>query len=147
MIDIIFYFRSPIAFQILIDKFNNSWCFFLGLWKVILTLIWTIWWPFKQVSLVLKRWCIGAFKSFVGPNGYIAIVTLLGAYVGLYSIMEARHERRMNGARIERTTFMSMASSGNSASFVAAMKNFGPLQGSKRTQSFDLLDMVQGGNT
>ena len=78
--------------------------FFSGLWKV-------IWWPFKQVYTVLKRWIIGGFKSFIGPNGYIAaIVTLLGAYVGLYSIMEARHDRRMSRAIIERPTFMTLTS-------------------------------------
>ncbi len=80
------------------------------------------------VAVVLAGWCRQAWRSFVGPNGYLVIVTLLGAYVGLFSIMESRHERRMNGAIIERTMFMNMASSGNSASFIAAMKSFGPLQ-------------------
>jgi len=80
------------------------------------------------VAVVLAGWCKQAWKSFVGPYGYLAVATLLGAYVGLYSIIEARHERKMNRAIFERTTFMNMASSGNSASFIAAMKSFGPLQ-------------------
>jgi len=91
------------------------------------------------VAVVLVGWCKQAWRSFVGPYGYLAVVTLLGAYVGLYSIMEARHDRRMNRAIIERTTFLSTVSSGNAASFIAAMKNFGPLQNIKVPVEPDLL--------
>ena len=37
------------------------------------------------VAVVLVGWCKQAWSSFVGPYGYLAVVTLLGAYVGLYT--------------------------------------------------------------
>jgi uncharacterized protein YjbI with pentapeptide repeats len=114
--------------------------FFSGLWKVILALIRFIWWLFKPVFLLLKRWCIGGIKSFVGPNGYIAIATLIGAYVGVYSIIEARYDRKMNRATFERGTFITMVSSGHRGSFVAAMKKFGPLQNMTVPQEPELLN-------
>ncbi len=81
-----------------------------------------------RVVSVVRGWGKSAWESFIGPRGYLALVTLLGAYVGYYSIVEARHERRMNRASFERATFMSMVSSGNPASFTAAMITFGQIQ-------------------
>ncbi len=75
-----------------------------------------------RVVSVVRGWGKSAWESFVGPRGYLALVTLFGAYVGYYSIVEARHERNMNRASFERATFMSMVSSGNPASLTAAMK-------------------------
>ena len=42
--------------------------------------------------------------------------------------MEARYERRANRAAFERATFMTMVTSGRAGAFIAAMKNFGPIQ-------------------
>lgn len=64
----------------------------------------------------------------VGPRGYRGIAVVMAAYIGLYSIMEARHERQMNLAAFERNMFITMVESQNASAFVAAMKNFGPIQ-------------------
>ncbi len=82
----------------------------------------------KQVGTVAYEWARHAGRSFIGPRGYLVFVTLVAAYVGLYSILEARYERRANRALFERSTFMTMVTSGNRATFVTAMKTFGPVQ-------------------
>ena len=74
---------------------------------------------------LLKTWFHGVRETFLGKHGYMIIVSLVGAYIGLYSIMEARFERAMSRATFERQAFMQVVSSG---SFVVAMKNFGPVQ-------------------
>ncbi len=74
---------------------------------------------------LLKRWFDGVCETFLGKHGYMVVVTVIGAYIGLYSIMEARFERAMSRATFERQAFMQMVSSG---SFVVAMKTFGPVQ-------------------
>jgi hypothetical protein len=85
-------------------------------------------WPFG----IVFSWLCDAMKYLKGPTGYRffvpAIATLVGAYFGLYTVLEARHERGVNRALFERATFMSMVSSGNRGSTVAALKNFGPVQ-------------------
>ena len=85
-------------------------------------------WPFG----IVFSWLCDAMKYLKGPTGYRffvpAVATLVGAYFGLYAVLEARHERGMNRALFERATFMSMISSGNRGSIVAALKNFGPIQ-------------------
>jgi uncharacterized protein YjbI with pentapeptide repeats len=48
--------------------------------------------------------------------------------VGLYSVMEARHERQANRALFERANFMTMVASGHRGTFIAAMKTFGLVQ-------------------
>src|SRR5262249_13175141 len=87
-----------------------------------------LWWLARHIAFVLWRWTQSAWRSFIGPKGYLAFVTLITAYFGLYSLLLARHERLTNRALFERSTFISMVSSGNRGSFIAAMKNFGPIQ-------------------
>ena len=77
---------------------------------------------------ILTVWGCGFRTSLKGPYGYRSLATLIGIYVGLYAIIEARHERQMNRALFERSTFISMVSSGDRGTFIAAMKHFGPLQ-------------------
>lgn len=77
---------------------------------------------------LLERWASGAYEQLTGPHGYMVFVTLLGAYIGLYAIMEARYERQANRAAFERATFIDLATSGHRGAFVAAIKSFGPVQ-------------------
>src|SRR5437879_1964233 len=77
--------------------------------------------------LIAKVWAKDGWHSFK-RKGYLLIATLIAVYVGGDSIMEARHERRVNRALFERNTFMTMVSSGNRGTFIAAMKALGPLQ-------------------
>jgi hypothetical protein len=68
------------------------------------------------------------FRHDFAQRGYKLLVALIGIYFGLFAIMEARHERRSNRAAFERSTFIDLVSSGNRGAFIAAMKNFGPIQ-------------------
>jgi hypothetical protein len=80
------------------------------------------------VPRVLGQWIVDLVKRLRSPRRYTLLVALVGAYFGLYAIFEARHERQMNRALFERSTFMTMVTSDKRGAFVAAMKQFGPVQ-------------------
>ena len=112
--------------------------FLLGLWWFLdaARLIWVaeqvgfaVMWSLQQVVRWIAQgtWSQHAREDF-SRHGYLLFVTLIGGYFGLYAVLEARHERGMNRALFERATFMSMISSSNRGSIVAALKNFGPIQ-------------------
>jgi hypothetical protein len=82
----------------------------------------------RPVTTVGRGWARHAWRFFVGPEGYLVLVSLIALYAAVYSLAEARHERRANRALFERSTFMSMVVSGNRGTFVAAMKTFGFVQ-------------------
>ena len=77
-------------------------------------------------------WRAALWADLTGPRAYrywVAIITaLVAAYYGIYGIIEVRYDRQMSQALSARESFFEMVSSGNSASFVAAMKQFGPIQ-------------------
>jgi hypothetical protein len=103
-----------------------------ALWTAFKSTLFTpLWWGYwlliKQPLLIGKGWAKDAWTSFK-RKGYLLIPTLIAAYVGIYSIMEARQERVANRALFERSTFMTMVVSGNRGTFIAAMKTFGPVQ-------------------
>jgi hypothetical protein len=91
------------------------------------TLLWCGWWLLRLPVRLLRGWARDAWIAFQ-RRGYLLIATLVAAYVGLYSVMEARHERQANRALFERATFMTMVASGNRGNFIAAMKTFGLVQ-------------------
>lgn len=77
--------------------------------------------------------------DLTGPFAYrtwvVILTTTVAAYFGVYAVMESRHDRQMSRAMSERNTFITMVSSGNRGTFVAAMKNFGPIQTMSVSQS------------
>lgn len=81
---------------------------------------------------VLNIWGRNLWTDLTGPYGYrvwiVSVTTIIAAYIGWYAVIEARHERQMNRALFERSTFITMVSSGNPGAFIAAMKEFGPTQ-------------------
>ena len=85
----------------------------------------------KQVRHVLKGWAKHFGRSIIDEGGYRIvigiIVTLMGAYAGLYTILEARHERHLNRALFERSAFMTMVMAGPSG-FQSAMSQFAQIQ-------------------
>jgi hypothetical protein len=91
------------------------------------TLLWCGWWLLTLPVRLLRGWARDAWVGFQ-RRGYLLIATLVAAYVGLYSVMEARHERQANRALFERANFMTMVASGHRGAFIAAMKTFGPVQ-------------------
>lgn len=82
----------------------------------------------KFLVSVLRGWLESSFKSLTGPKGYLIIPTLIAAWVGTYSIVEAMHSRSLNYSSFERSAFVTLVSSGSKASFIAAMKYFGETQ-------------------
>ncbi len=84
--------------------------------------------PFRVIGRTLWRWVVSACKSFAGPNGYKGLATLIAAYFGLYTVLEARHERLDNRASREYSTFISMASSGNPGALNAALRDLSAIQ-------------------
>ena len=80
----------------------------------------------------MKRWSHHLRMDLIGPRAYrtwaIVLTTVVGAYFGVFAVMESRHDRQMSRAMFERNTFITMVSSGNPGTFIAAMKNFGPIQ-------------------
>jgi uncharacterized protein YjbI with pentapeptide repeats len=87
---------------------------------------------------IIQTWASHACTLFK-RQGYLLVPTVIAAYAGLYAIMEARHERRTNGVLFERGTFMTMVSSGNRETLIAAMKTFGPVQTRPVPREPDLL--------
>jgi uncharacterized protein YjbI with pentapeptide repeats len=77
---------------------------------------------------VPARWSIHFFNSVIGTRGYLVVGSVLAVYVALIGLIDARSTQEETHASVERSVFMTLVSSGNAASFIAAMKDFGPTQ-------------------
>ena len=77
-------------------------------------------------------WIPNLWADLTGPYAYrtwtIVLTSVVAAYFGMYAVIESRHDRQISRAMFERNTFITMVSSGNRGTFIAAMKNFGPIQ-------------------
>ena len=73
-----------------------------------------------------------AWNALLGANRYkvllAAVGIFLGAYVGVFLIMLARHELHENRAAFKLANFRTLVGSGKPGAFISAMANFGPLQ-------------------
>lgn len=102
---------------------RDSW-----VWRTLFHLSYALMWPFR----VWPLWIHDALQYLNSRIGYRVVVpatvTLIAAYFGLYAVMEARHERRRNHAAFERSAFTDLVTSNDRGAFIAAMKNFGPIQ-------------------
>jgi hypothetical protein len=75
-------------------------------------------------------------RSLRGRRGWLfrvievlaSVATVLGLYFGVYTILLAPYELRLNRASYERSAFIDLVTSNNRAAFVAAMQRFGPVQ-------------------
>ena len=76
----------------------------------------------------LQSWLSGCWKDLTGPSGYRVIAVVAAAYIGLYSILEARYVHQTNTASTARDRLITMGSSGHRHAFTAAMNSFGPVQ-------------------
>lgn len=80
----------------------------------------------------MRIWMHHLARDLFGPYGYrtwiIVLTTVTTAYFGAYAIIESRHDRQLNRALFERNTFITMVTSENRGTFLAAMENFGPIQ-------------------
>jgi hypothetical protein len=81
-----------------------------------------------QVLDVPIRWAMHFADAVIGDRGYFAVGTLLAVGLALYGLFDTKATQEETHASVERSIFMTLVSSGNAASFVAAMKEFGPIQ-------------------
>jgi len=72
--------------------------------------------------------------TFTGNRGYVAIGTILAAYFAVFGLIDAKSTQEETYASLERTLFITLVSSGNVPSFVAAMKDFGRTQTMRATE-------------
>ena len=112
-----------------LDEADAFWWLLTGGFVVV---AWSgLWWFIKQARHVLKGWVKHFGRSIIHEGGYRIVigimVTLMGAYAGLYAIVEAKHERHLNRALFERSAFMTMVVAGPSG-FQSAMNQFAQIQ-------------------
>jgi len=91
----------------------------------------------RAVFLVLDvpgRWSMDIVDTFTGNRGYVAIGTILAAYFAVFGLIDAKSTQEETYASLERTLFITLVSSGNVPSFVAAMKDFGRTQTMRATE-------------
>src|SRR5262249_18036735 len=62
--------------------------------------------------------------AVIGNKGYFAV----GVYFTIFGLIDAKSTQEETRASVERSLFVTLVSSGNAASFIAAMKDFGPTQ-------------------
>lgn len=95
------------------------------------------WWCRERA--IVKQWLVNGWvivgqwysnlRDYVrSPEGWRAIGVIVAAYVGLYAIVEARHERQMNRALFEQNRFMTLAASGSPGGLNAALAEYQPLK-------------------
>lgn len=77
---------------------------------------------------LLVRWAQDAFAYFWSSRGYAIVSILAAVYVFLYSLANDAYQRAELNASTKLSTFVTLASSGNKLSFVAAMKDFASFQ-------------------
>ena len=74
------------------------------------------------------RWLMDLFDGISGNRGYLAVGSVVAAYLAAFGLIETKSLQEETRASVERSLFITLVSSGNAASFVAAMKWFGPVQ-------------------
>jgi uncharacterized protein YjbI with pentapeptide repeats len=80
------------------------------------------------------RWLMDVGDTLVGNRGYFAIGSAVAAYFAVFGLIDAKSTQEETRASLERSLFTTLVSSGNTASFVAAMKDFGPTQTIRATE-------------
>jgi uncharacterized protein YjbI with pentapeptide repeats len=74
------------------------------------------------------RWAMHFADSVISNKGYFAVASVLAVYFAVFGLIDAKSTQEETRASLERSVFITLVSSGNAASFVAAMKDFGPTQ-------------------
>lgn len=110
------------------------WPLWLLVSCIFIVLSWILWkrswvrYIFQGIFSTMQLWAVSFWIRLKSGEGYVLLVTFIGTYVGLYTIQMGRHELLANRATFERSTFITMVSSGNRGAFIAAMKDFGRIQ-------------------
>jgi hypothetical protein len=85
------------------------------------------------------RWLMDLFDAISGNRGYLAIGSVVAAYLAAFGLIDTKSTQEETRAALERSVFITLVSSGNAASFVAAMKDFGSTQTMPATKHPSLL--------
>lgn len=84
---------------------------------------------------VPTRWLMDIADTIIGNRGHVVIGSVLAAYFVVFGLIDAKSTQEETRASLERSLFVTLVSSGNPASFVAAMKDdFGPMQTMRATE-------------
>jgi hypothetical protein len=104
----------------------------------------------RAVFLILDvpaRWLMDISDTLIGNRGYIAIGSVVAVYFAVFGLIDAKATQEETRASVERSLFVTLVSSGNVASFVAAMKDFGPTQAMPVTEHPSLFKFWEWGRT
>jgi hypothetical protein len=88
-------------------------------------------WTVRAIFLFLDvptRRLMDIGDTIVGNRGHIVIGSVLAAYFVVFELIDTKSTQEETRASLERSLFITLVSSGNAASFVAAMKDFGSTQ-------------------
>jgi hypothetical protein len=77
---------------------------------------------------VPARWLTHFYETVISKKGYLAIGSVLAAYLVVFGLVDAKSTQEETRASLERSLFITLVSSGGNASFVSAMKDFGRIQ-------------------
>lgn len=70
---------------------------------------------------LMKRWLFSFCNSLIKDNGYLVFFSILGIYVTVYTLVEAKATIDSTSLAVKKTNFISLVSSGNNLSFKYAM--------------------------
>lgn len=91
----------------------------------------------RVVLLILDapvRWVMHFADAVISNKGYVPVGSVLAVYFFVFGLIDAKSTQEETRASVERSVFMTLVSSGNAPSFVAAMKDFGPIQTMRVTE-------------
>lgn len=94
-------------------------------------------WRYSGLAMV-GGWLASIYGYVTGPDGWRAVGVIIGAYIGLYAIMEAQHERQMNRVLFEQSRFMTLAASGSPGGLNAALAEYQTLKAREVLKSPDI---------
>ena len=96
---------------------------------------------------VALRWIMELCDSILGDRGYLTAGSMLAAYLAVFGLVDAKSTEEETRASLERSSFTSLVTSGNTASFVSGLKEFGKTQTINVTEHPSLYKFWQWGRT
>jgi hypothetical protein len=103
--------------------------------------------PLVAIVDLLVRWLMAFLDTVIGDRGYLTVGSLIGAYLIMFGLIDAKSQQEETRASFERSQFMSLVIAGNAPSFVVAMKNFGPTQTMRATEHPELFKPWKWGSS
>jgi uncharacterized protein YjbI with pentapeptide repeats len=92
------------------------------------------------------RWLMTLLDAVIGDRGYLPVGSIVGAYLVVFGLIDAKHQQEETRASFERSQFVTLVS-GNADSFVAASKDFGKVQTMRATAHPELFKPWSWGQT